>query len=128
LALTKEGIIQSWKLITAARFTILLLCVWTGGHVYLCCGHVSMLICEQLTVSQSMWTISLILKPSHHQLFDYWTCRRQWWLSVTRSILTRSIATRSTPRDQLNFFLYFVLWDKSIMGPTHVEVFWILLN
>ena len=49
LALTKEGLIQSWKLITVAsyRFIILLLCVWTSVHV-------SMLICEQLTVSQSM--------------------------------------------------------------------------
>ena len=44
LTLTKEGIIRSWKLITVARFIILLLCVWTGAHEYLCCGDVSMLI------------------------------------------------------------------------------------
>ena len=44
LVLRKEGTIQSWKLITVARFTTLQLCVWTGAHEYLCCGHVSMLI------------------------------------------------------------------------------------
>ena len=72
LTLTKEGITQSWKLITGARFIILLLCVWTGAHVYLCCGHVSMLICEQsLSVSQC-GPLALFsgLQPS---IFDYWT-------------------------------------------------------
>ena len=40
---------------------------------YVVVMHVSMLICEQLTVSQSMWTISLVLRPFHYQLFDYLT-------------------------------------------------------
>ena len=79
LALTKEGIIRSWKLITVARFTTLQLCVWRGGHVYLCCGHVSNVDCEQLTVSQSLWTLALFsdqwpyFRPSHDPHFDYWT-------------------------------------------------------
>ena len=31
--------------------------------MYLCCGRVSNVDCEQLTVSQSLWTISLVLGP-----------------------------------------------------------------
>ena len=33
------------------------------AHVYLCYG----------VNCQSMWTISFVLRPSHHSLFDYWT-------------------------------------------------------
>ena len=43
LALTKEGAIQSWKLITVARFIILLLCVC--GQVLMCTYVVVMCIC-----------------------------------------------------------------------------------
>ena len=39
--------------------------MWTGSHgcvpMLWSCGHVSMLICEQFTVSQSMWIVSLVL-------------------------------------------------------------------
>ena len=43
LALKKEGTIQSWKLITVARFIILLLCVC--GQVLMCTYVVVMCPC-----------------------------------------------------------------------------------